>query len=84
MLIKRRTITVGFKCNIWEYALTLSHGAGIRALPNDNGASFTNGMNSAILRYTGAPSAEPTTSAKSTNPLVETNLHVRFCLVTNY
>jgi len=42
--------------------------------------SFTtdNGVNSAILRYAGAPIADPTTHNTSSKlPLVETNLHVR-------
>ncbi|KAF7320625.1 Laccase 1 [Mycena chlorophos] len=37
---------------------------------------FANGINSAILRYVGAPIVEPTTPlVESTNPLIETNLH---------
>lgn len=45
----------------------------IRALPP--GGNFTGGINSAILRYQGAPDAEPTTSQDISNLLVETNLH---------
>ncbi|KAI0035616.1 laccase [Vararia minispora EC-137] len=47
----------------------------VRALPNINGASYTNGQNSAILRYSGAATADPTTSEASSSPLVENNLH---------
>ncbi|KAI0652451.1 laccase [Trametes meyenii] len=48
----------------------------IRADPNFGTTGFAGGVNSAILRYKGAPSAEPTTTqAPSVNPLVETNLH---------
>lgn len=47
----------------------------IRALPNIAGASYTGGMNSAILRYSNATVADPTTSDTSSNALVETNLH---------
>jgi iron transport multicopper oxidase len=48
----------------------------IRSLPSTANATFTGGLNSAILRYEGAPNAEPTTSQDtSTKPLVETNLH---------
>ena len=48
----------------------------IRANPNRGTTGFVGGINSAILRYIGAPIAEPTTSeVTSTNPLVETNLH---------
>ena len=37
---------------------------------------FDNGINSAILRYEGAPVAEPTTVEKtSTKPLNEVDLH---------
>ena len=37
---------------------------------------FTSGINSAILRYSGADEVEPTTNqSTSTNPLVETDLH---------
>lgn len=45
----------------------------IRALPPND--TFTGGINSAILRYQGAPDTEPTTSQDITNLLVETNLH---------
>ncbi|KAG1763502.1 laccase [Suillus placidus] len=48
----------------------------IRNLPNYANASFEGGINSAILRYKGAPQADPTTvNTTSTNPLQETNLH---------
>ncbi|OBZ65329.1 Laccase-2 [Grifola frondosa] len=51
----------------------------IRANPSvagTNGTGFTNGINSAILRYVGAPIQDPnTTQTPSTNPLNETNLH---------
>ncbi|KAG1732007.1 laccase [Suillus paluster] len=48
----------------------------LRALPNTGGSNFNGGLNSAILRYTGAPVADPTTNqTKSTMALVETNLH---------
>lgn len=48
----------------------------VRALPNSGPLDFSNGVNSAILRYTGAPDQDPTsTQTTSTNPLVETDLH---------
>ena len=47
----------------------------IRALPSLANATFTGGLNSAILRYQGAPVADPTTSVDTSNLLVETNLH---------
>ena len=50
----------------------------IRAQPSGfvRAIGFENGINSAILRYEGAPIAEPnTTLAQSTRPLVETDLH---------
>jgi FtsP/CotA-like multicopper oxidase with cupredoxin domain len=52
----------------------------IRALPNlGNGGlneTFEGGVNSAILRYGGAPIAEPTSQQQNqTIPLVETDLH---------
>ncbi|EJD00074.1 laccase [Fomitiporia mediterranea MF3/22] len=49
----------------------------IRAIPSSPAGSTTaGGINSAILRYDGAPSTDPATSAK-TNPVVlnESNLH---------
>nr|UYM28070.1 laccase 7 [Trametes polyzona] len=47
----------------------------IRALPNAGTVSFSGGVNSAILRYSGAAEVEPTTElVTSTNPLVETDL----------
>ena len=49
----------------------------IRSLPsNSTTVGFDGGVNSAILRYTGAPVADPITNETSAqNPLVETNLH---------
>jgi iron transport multicopper oxidase len=48
----------------------------IRTVANGGTAGFDNGINSAILRYVGAPLSDPTTTATtSVNPLVETNLH---------
>ena len=48
----------------------------IRGLPNIANASYEGGTNSAILRYTGAPNADPTTTnTPAQNPLEETNLH---------
>jgi FtsP/CotA-like multicopper oxidase with cupredoxin domain len=48
----------------------------IRALANTPGANFTGGLNSAILRYSGAPSGDPTTNnSKAVMPLLEQNLH---------
>lgn len=46
----------------------------IRANPGGTG-SFDNGINSAILRYVGAPVAEPNTTSTITALLNETNLH---------
>ncbi|KAH9999531.1 laccase [Russula vinacea] len=48
----------------------------IRSLPNRNHDTTDNGVNSAILRYAGAPNSDPTTLDTSGKlPLVETNLH---------
>ena len=49
----------------------------IRSLPSiSTTGGFDGGVNSAILRYVGAPVADPTTpNTKSKNPMVETNLH---------
>ena len=48
----------------------------IRANPNVGTTGFVGGINSAILRYIGAPIVDPTTlEVASTNPLLETNLH---------
>ncbi|KAJ7599548.1 laccase lcc6 [Mycena floridula] len=47
----------------------------IRANPSTGTAGFTNGINSAILRYVGAPIADPTTNiAVSLNPMLETGI----------
>ena len=47
----------------------------VRALPNSGTTNFAGGVNSAILRYLGAPLTEPTTAqTNSTAPLVETAL----------
>ncbi|GLB41415.1 putative multicopper oxidase family protein [Lyophyllum shimeji] len=48
----------------------------IRANPDARGyPGFDGGRNSGILRYVGAPVADPTTNDTSTNPLKESNLH---------
>ncbi|KAG1766794.1 laccase [Suillus occidentalis] len=48
----------------------------LRALPSTPGLNFNNGQSSAILRYKGAPVADPTTKlGNSTMPLIESNLH---------
>ncbi|KAG1732112.1 laccase [Suillus lakei] len=48
----------------------------LRALPSTPGSTFNGGLNSAILRYWGAPAADPTTNyTDSTMPMLETNLH---------
>ncbi len=47
----------------------------IRANPNIGPTGFVGGMNSAILRYSGAPALDPETISTTTKPLLETNLH---------
>lgn len=48
----------------------------IRALPNQGNITTDGGLNSAILRYAGAPEEDPTTvNTTSIAPFVETNLH---------
>ncbi|KAJ6459961.1 laccase [Mycena sanguinolenta] len=48
----------------------------IRTVANGGTSGFSNGINSAILRYTGADTIDPVTNATtSASPLVETNLH---------
>jgi iron transport multicopper oxidase len=48
----------------------------IRTVANGGTAGFDNGINSAILRYVGAPVQDPSTPLPtSVIPLVETNLH---------
>ncbi|KAJ7506615.1 laccase lcc5 [Mycena galericulata] len=48
----------------------------VRSVPNFGTADFTGGVNSAILRYVGAPDSDPETeNTTSTQPLLETALH---------
>ncbi|KAJ3563162.1 hypothetical protein NP233_g9118 [Leucocoprinus birnbaumii] len=51
----------------------------VRALPNTGGnglnTTFDGGLNSAILRYQGAPIADPTTQQQPPHKLLETDLH---------
>ncbi|KAJ7056509.1 laccase [Mycena amicta] len=52
----------------------------IRSNPNLGNTGFAGGINSAILRYVGAPKTDPATNADATGPaltkpLIETNLH---------
>lgn len=47
----------------------------VRANPNVGTTGFVGGVNSAILRYAGAPNADPvSTQTPSTNPLMEASL----------
>ncbi len=75
---------VGNYCVLSSYPRVLSkevtsYWTGIRSLPDRGVGSntFNGGLNSAILRYAGAPIQDPTTTSSVSNPLVETNLHVR-------
>ncbi|PPQ94706.1 hypothetical protein CVT25_009561 [Psilocybe cyanescens] len=47
----------------------------VRANPNIGNTGFNGGINSAILRYVGAPAVDPNTTLSVSNPLVESNLH---------
>ncbi|TBU24146.1 laccase B [Dichomitus squalens] len=48
----------------------------VRAVPDVGNNTFIGGINSAILRYKGAPAVEPnTTQTPSQHPLAETDLH---------
>ncbi|KAG2361033.1 Cupredoxin [Suillus spraguei] len=48
----------------------------LRAFPSTIGSTFIGGLNSAILRYRGAPIADPTTDYRdSTMSMLEMNLH---------
>ncbi|OCH85821.1 laccase 2 [Obba rivulosa] len=46
----------------------------VRANPDLGNTGYSNGINSAILRYVGATDSEPTTSPTYANPLLETSL----------
>ncbi|KAF8076630.1 laccase [Lyophyllum atratum] len=63
----------------YSFVLTANQAAGnywVRAKPNaGKGVDFTGGINSAILRYSGAAVADPTTTSSLSNPMLETNLH---------
>ncbi|KAJ7734089.1 laccase [Mycena metata] len=63
----------------YSFVLTANQPIGnywIRTVANGGTAGFDNGINSAILRYLGAPLVDPaTTATTSAAPLVETNLH---------
>ncbi|KAJ3820027.1 laccase lcc6 [Lentinula raphanica] len=47
----------------------------IRANPSVGTTGFAGGLNSAILRYVGAPDADPVTTSTADNLLLETSLH---------
>lgn len=55
---------------------------GVRANPNRGTAGFVGNINSAILRYSGATVANPTTTDTADNLLAETSLAVstEFCV----
>ena len=61
----------------------LTRGAGIRAAPFIMGSTFSNetGLNTAILRYAGAPNAEPTTTQTGSSLFEEQDLIVRILTV---
>lgn len=44
-------------------------------MPNSGNQTFDGGINSAILRYAGAPISDPLTNSTSSNLLNETSLH---------
>lgn len=51
----------------------------VRALPNLGPAGFSGGVNSAVLRYNGAPDTDPIfTAGTAIKPLVETDMRVSF------
>jgi iron transport multicopper oxidase len=62
----------------YSFVLTANQPVGnywIRANPNVGTTGFENGLNSAILRYVGAPTIDPTsTQTGGANPLLETSL----------
>ncbi|KAJ7512212.1 laccase 2 precursor [Mycena galericulata] len=47
----------------------------VRANPDLGNTGFDNGINSAILRYVGAPNSEPTSVSTLNNAMEETSLH---------
>ncbi|KAG6856578.1 hypothetical protein H0H87_002966 [Tephrocybe sp. NHM501043] len=47
----------------------------VRAQSNVGPTTFDGGLNSAILRYSGADDVDPVTTSALSNPLLETNLH---------
>ena len=52
--------------------------SGIRADPSDGTTGFTNGINSAILRYSGAEHEDPSTIQNTEGTVLdEADLHVR-------
>lgn len=62
----------------YSFVLTANQPVGnywVRAMPNIGSTTFDGGLNSAILRYAGAPNADPTTTQTNSNPMLETNLH---------
>ncbi|OAX32948.1 laccase [Rhizopogon vinicolor AM-OR11-026] len=77
LVVDQLTILAGQRYSV---VLTANQPVGnywVRSLPDLVTATFDGGQNSAILRYNGAPVAEPTTSAPAVaqNPLEEWNLH---------
>ncbi|KAH9479159.1 Laccase-2 [Psilocybe cubensis] len=78
LTVNEITIYAGQRYSFVLYANNPVGNYWIRALPDEDGPSkdlFKNGINSAILRYSGAPAVDPTTQkASPANPLVEANL----------
>ena len=59
--------------SIFTFSVALIISSGIRAIPSSPAGSTTDGgINSAILRYDGAPHNEPTTSANANSALYAT------------
>jgi hypothetical protein len=76
MLTKQLETTVSLDLSLIRNILRHNF-LGIRANPNIGTIGFTNGINSAILRYEGVEDAEPpTVDITSTNPLRESSLVV--------
>uniref|UniRef100_A0A8H8CH71 Laccase n=1 Tax=Psilocybe cubensis TaxID=181762 RepID=A0A8H8CH71_PSICU len=76
LTVNEITIHAGQRYSFILYANNPIGNYWIRSHPNDDGLKgYAGGINSAILRYYGAPTKDPTTSKASvSNPLIEANL----------
>ncbi|PPQ94704.1 hypothetical protein CVT25_009559 [Psilocybe cyanescens] len=75
LIVDEITLYAGQRYSFILYTIMPIGNYWIRSHPDEDGPQgFEGGINSAILRYLGAPAIDPGTTSSRKNPLIETNL----------